>query len=176
MFSNLNVEKSKVENKAIFQISLTIKVLQFIFNSYLIFSIPILTATYTIQSYSKFQNDLFAEFMTNLVALAFALFFFSYFKNPNKLIKIKGENLHLNIERSKEVIKKMKWEIIVENCEYMIACRPSLHERQLTLIFEKNDILLSSIRFGREKFVMSFHYDNAVLFQKQFLALKNLSN
>jgi hypothetical protein len=70
----------------------------------------------------------------------------------------------------------MKWETIVENHEYIIACRPSIHERQLTLIFDKNDILLSSIRYGREKFIMSFHYDNADLFQKEFLALKNLSN
>jgi hypothetical protein len=76
MFSNLNVEKSKVENKAVFQIGLTNKIFQFIFNSYLIFCVPILTATYTIQNYSKLQNDLFAEFMTNLVALAFAIFFF----------------------------------------------------------------------------------------------------
>lgn len=176
MFSNLNVEKSKIENKAVFQIGWINKILQFIVNSYFVFIFPILTMTYTIQNYSTVKNDLFDEFMSNIIALAFAVFFFFYFRNPNKLIKIKGDNLQQNIEISKEVFENMKWEIIAENKEYIIASPPSIYERQITLIFDKSNILLSSMRFGREKFVISFHYDNAEKFQKEFSALKNLSN
>ncbi|MFC5285394.1 hypothetical protein [Pedobacter alpinus] len=130
MFSNLDVDRSKVENKAVFQISLTYRIFQILVNSYFIFIVPALTLSYTIQ-HSMLKKDLFGEVMSNLVALAFAVFFFFYFKNPYRLIKINGGNVYKNREISKQVLEKMEWEIIVERNDHIIASPPSIYERQI---------------------------------------------
>lgn len=174
MFSNLDVEKSKIENKAVFQISLTNRIFQFVANSYFIFIIPTFTLSYTFQHYSTIKNELFGEFMSNLIALAFAVFFFSYFKNPYRLIKISGESLYKNKDVCKQVFEKMEWKIIVEKIDHVIASPPSIYERQITIIFDQNDILLSAVRFGRWKFIASFHQDNVDNFKEEFIKLKNL--
>lgn len=176
MLSNLDVDRSKTENKAVFQISLTYRIFQFLVNSFFVFVIPILTFSYTIQHPSVMNNDLFGELMSNLVALAFAVFFFVYYRNPYRLIGINGGNLDENREISKRVFEKMEWEIIVDKYDHIIASPPSIYERQITLIFDKNYVLLSSVRFGRENFVVSFHQDNADKFQREFKEYKNSQN
>ena len=88
-------------------------------------------------------------------------FFISYFSiNAKKIFCVKTNNsLQKNIELIENTIQKLEWEII-DNDEDCIFAKPSSN-KQVIILFDKNEIYINSVRFGRNK-IIAFLYNSNV--------------
>lgn len=171
MISNIDPQLSKAENRLVFEISLFDRMFGFAFNALMVLAFPAMTLSYAFQHLDTVKDDLFAEFMGHLVAFGFAYFMYEWVKKPTRLVQITGKNPIENRLITKKVIKEMDWLVAAENHDYLIAGPNSYYQKQLTVIFDRKDILLSSLRFGRSEAIMNYHSESAETFKQKFEAL-----
>ncbi len=173
MITDIDIQLSKAENKLVFRMNLFERIFAFVVDTAMIFTFPIITLSYTLQHLDTFKEDYFGELMGNLVAFGFAYFLYEWLKKPTRLHKISGQSIEQNKLIAKEVLKEMSWLIQVEKADHLIAGPQSTFQKQLTVIFDRKDILLSSLRFGRSDAMMNYHSDGAETFKEKFEAYIN---
>lgn len=170
MISKIDTQLSKAENRLVFEMSLFDRIFGFAFNALIVLAFPAITLSYTFQHFDTIKDDLFSDFMGHLVAFGFAYFMYDWVKRPTRLLQIKGKNPSENRLIAKKVIEEMDWLVPVENHDYLIAGPKSHYQKQLTVIFDRKDILLSSLRFGRSEAIMNYHSESAETFKQKFEA------
>ena len=173
MITEIDLQRSKATNKLIIKLSLFDRAFNLGFDTLMISVFPLLTLSYTLQHLDTLKEDLFAEIMGNLVAFGFAFFLYDWLKKPTRLLKINGRDLADNRGLVHKILEEMNWSIEVEEADHIIAESKGCNPKQLTVIFDKNSILISSLRFGRWKSIMMFHRDNADLFTEKFQYYNN---
>lgn len=168
MITDIDIQLSKSENKLVFRMNLFERIFAFVVNAAIIFTLPVITLSYTLQHLDAIKKDYFSELMGNLVAFGFAFFLYDWLKKPTRLLKISGQSIKKNKFIAKEVLKEMGWLIAVEKVDYLIAGPQSSYQKQLTVIFDRKYILLSSLKFGRSDAMMNYHSDSAERFKEKF--------
>lgn len=167
MISKIDTQLSKAENRLVFEIGPFDRIFRLAMNALTILGFPAITLSYTFQHLDTIKDDLFAEFMGHLVAFGFAYFMYDLVKKPTRLVRITGKNSNENATLARKAIKEMNWSISVEKTEYLIAESPN-YQKQLTIIFDRQDILLSSLTLGRGEAGMTFHSRSADTFTEKF--------
>lgn len=167
MISKIDTRLSKAENRLVFEMNLFARIFGFAFNALIILGFPAITLSYTFQHFDTIKEDLFAEFMGHLVAFGFAYFMYDLVKRPTRLLRVTGKNANENRLSAKKALEEMNWLVSVEKTEYLIA-EPSNYQKQLTIMFDRQDILLSSLSFCRSEAVMTFHSETADIFIEKF--------
>jgi hypothetical protein len=173
MITDIDIQLSKAENKLVLRMNLFERIFAFLVNTAMIFTLPVLTLSYTLQHLDTFKEECFGELMGNLVAFGFAYCLFEWLRKPTRLLKISGQSIEQNKLIAKEVLKEMGWLIEVEKADRLIARPQSTYQKQLTVILDRKDILLSSLRFGRSDAMMNYHSDGAETFKERFEAHVN---
>lgn len=108
------------------------------------------------------SESLTSAILLFLMALLFALFIVNALINTKKLTRLQGAKRSTNRRMIKELAEEWEWEILIHSHDISILRKPlssfSLEwGRSLYIIYDKNDILICCLTFGRSDSISLFH-------------------
>lgn len=173
MITRIDIQQSIFKRKLVFKMNAFDRAFGFYIKFFLATIFPFFTVAYTVQ-HPDLLNNYFGDqaiavaVIVNVAVFAFSYLIIKYFRNPTRLLKVSGQSLEDNKALAVKVLKEMSCSIEIEQDGVIIATPHSISNRQLTIIFNRNDIFISSLSFGRNQGMMVYHPKAAELFVKTF--------
>lgn len=148
MLENIDTQKSIAQNKIHFNNRGFFDIIMMII-TYLAFVVtpPIFAVRYAFLQYNDVSNDKLISILILLVLLTISLFFFYKLYSRKILFRITNVDKNLIFE----AIAALEWDIIASNQTYLIV-KPNTWQKQISILFDKKDILVHSLRFGKYDF------------------------
>lgn len=154
MITNIDIEKCKATDTLRFKVGFYYKLIYYVF----IFILPVIYLTEVFSKPTLFITN-FTDQLIDILFFAFIIFLFVQLTSPRKMMRIKRQHKKQNEENVIKAIKNLGWEISNVKQDSIVA-KPQKKfwnsDKQVTVIFDNEDILISSIRLGRYGDVPSF--------------------
>lgn len=158
----IDIDNSKVKNRLVTKTWLVEQILNFIFYTALIASFPSFSGLFLFAQYKSGGNLFYVSLFLIMMLLFSGLMLYSVL-NFNRLRKIQGVSQEQNIKFTLEVVEQLGWKVLTQDQQLIIA-RPSERwfssdwNRQIVLLYEKQDVLINCTYYGLHDFKSPFHW------------------
>lgn len=180
MYNEINILKTREKRKLIYREAQFFRILDSLFVYFIISVIPFLGF---INIYRNGLSE--SSFIFLLLAIIFYGFLVYSAINVTKLRSFHGIDYTENRKHILKILEKTDWKIDVNRSDLIIA-QEDYHilswdwGKELVIIFEKNEILINCISFGRSQMKSPFHWfvnrkrENEIMikFEKTMLKLQ----
>jgi hypothetical protein len=158
----IDIDNSKVKNRLVTKTWLIEQILNFIFYAALIASFPFSSGLFLFAQFKNSGNLLYATILLIITVVFSGLLLYSVI-NVNRLRKIQGLSKEQNIEFTLEVVEQLGWKIITQGQQLIIASPSgrwfsSNWNRQIVLLFDKQDVMINCTYYGLHDFKSPFHW------------------
>lgn len=158
----IDIDKSKVKNQLVTKMWLIEQISDFIFYATLIGSFPLSAGLFLLAQFKNGGNLFYATILFIITLVFSGLLLYSVL-NHNKLRKIQGVSKEQNIKFTLEVGEQLGWKILTQDQQLIIASPSgswfsSNWNRQIVLLYDKQDVLINCTYYGLHDFKSPFHW------------------
>ncbi len=163
MFLELNYKESLDRNKIVFQEPAFGKFIEVFFAILSIIILPLFAFTYF---HGLFENGELSQKIISVIVIAIltisvSAILYSQIRNIFKFESFSGDSVENNRKLFELISKENGWVILRNNRKYMIILLPVTGfswKKQISVIFNKNNILVNIMTFGLHDIKSPFHY------------------
>ena len=150
MLVKIDSEKTISKNKICFSsVGITDFVNMIVMYGIGVFMLPVIAIVYEFNHFDTITEDIFCSIFSILIPLVISSFIFFKLYTRNDLKRFSNIDNDLIIK----AVNELKWEFESSNKDYMVI-KAGTWQRQISVIYDKGDILIHSLRFGKFDFYL----------------------
>jgi len=160
MIEDIDIKKSIGINKLYFNRSKSARLIRMYYILFVCLGLPIGALFYAINNPDLWREDLIGYILLNVFIVSIPPMFIIALSLPVEMTRIKTKNnANFNFKIICSCIDELGWDLHYSSQEYIISL-PNSYRKQITVLFDNNDILVSSVKFSKRDLYESLDQEN----------------